>query len=53
MIRAGIITASVIGALLFFAWTITLNNNNLIRKEIKSAINCNSEKMIKDHNLLE
>lgn len=37
MIRAGIITASVIGALLFFAWTITLNNNNLIREEIKSA----------------
>ena len=29
----------------------TLNNNNLIRKEIKSAINCDSEKMIKDHNL--
>ena len=51
MIRAGIITASIVFALLFFAWTITLNNNNLIRKEIKSAINCDSEKMIKDHNL--
>tara|TARA_R110002020_G_scaffold475879_1_gene713532 strand:- start:755 stop:904 length:150 start_codon:yes stop_codon:yes gene_type:complete len=46
-----IITASIIGALLFFAWTITLNNNNLIRKEIKSAVNCDSKKMIKDHNI--
>ena len=37
MIRAVIITASIVCALLFFAWTITINNNNLIRKEIKSA----------------
>lgn len=37
MIRAGIITAFIVCALLFFAWTITLNNNQLIRKEIKSA----------------
>ena len=51
MMRAGIIIASIVCALLFFAWMITINNNNLIRKEIKSAINCNSEKMIKDRNL--
>jgi len=51
MIRAGIITTAIVCALLFFAWTITLNNNNLIRKEIKSAINCDAKKMITDHNL--
>ena len=51
MIRAGIITAFIVCALLFFAWTITINNNNLIRKEIKSAINCDAKKMIKDRNL--
>jgi len=51
MTRVFIITASIVSALLFFAWTITLNNNNLIRAEIKAATNCNSEKMLKDHNL--
>ena len=51
MIRASLIVGCIVGALLFFAWTITINNNNLIRKEIKSAINCDAKKMIKDRNL--
>ena len=43
MIRMVIITASIIGALLFFAWTTTVNNNNLIRAEINAATNCNAQ----------
>ncbi len=43
MIRASLIAGCIIGALLFFAWTITLNNNNLIRAEINAATNCASK----------
>ena len=49
MIRAGIIAASIVCALLFFAWTVTINNNNLIRKEINAATNCNT-KIMEEHN---
>jgi hypothetical protein len=38
-----LVIASILGALLFFAWTITLNNNNLIRAEINAATNCASK----------
>ena len=40
MLRMSLVVASILGALLFFAWTITLNNNNLIRAEINAATNC-------------
>lgn len=43
MIRMSLVIASILGALLFFAWTITLNNNNLIRAEINAATNCASK----------
>jgi hypothetical protein len=43
MIRASLIVGCIVGALLFFAWTITLNNNNLIRAEINAATNCASK----------
>ena len=37
MIRAGIIIAVLVFSVLFFAWSITQRNYNLIREEIKSA----------------
>ena len=40
MIRMSLVIGSVLGALLFFIWTVTLNNNNLIRAEINAATNC-------------
>ena len=43
MLRMSLVVASILGALLFFAWTITLNNNNLIRAEINAATNCASK----------
>jgi len=43
MLRMSLVIASILGALLFFAWTITLNNNNLIRAEINAATNCASK----------
>lgn len=49
MIRMFLVTASIVGVLFFFAWTITLNNNNLIRKEINAATNCNA-KIMEEHN---
>ncbi len=43
MIRMSLVIACILGSLLFFAWTVTLNNNNLIRAEIKAATNCASK----------
>jgi hypothetical protein len=43
MIRMSLVIAFVLGAFLFFAWTVTLNNNNLIRAEINAATNCASK----------
>jgi len=43
MIRLSLVIMSVLGSLLFFIWTVTLNNNNLIRAEINAATNCVSK----------
>ena len=40
MIKMSLVVACILGSLLFFIWTITLNNNNLIRAEINAATNC-------------
>ena len=49
MIRMSLVIASILGALLFFVWTITINNNNLIRAEINKATDCNA-KIAKESN---